>query len=57
MTDMEKLTADLLAEVDRLKAESAYLKRENASLWESVHDRDEKITELQQMAFRALETA
>ncbi len=53
MTAIEKATADLLEEIDRLRADNAYLKRENASLWESVHDRDDMITELQQMNERA----
>ncbi len=46
MTAGEKFTADLLEEVDRLKSDNAYLKKENASLWESVH-------ELQDMVNRA----
>ena len=50
MTDAERLVAALLEEVDRLKTDNAYLRKENASLWESVH-------ELQQMAFRHSEVA
>ncbi len=46
-TTIETGLADLLEEIDRLKGELAYVKRENASLWESVHERDDKITELQ----------
>lgn len=36
----------LLQEIDRLKVDNDYLRQENASLWESVH-------ELQDIAVRA----
>ncbi len=38
MTAVEKAAADLLEEVDKVKAENAYLRKENRSLWESLDE-------------------
>ncbi len=40
----ERALADLLEEIDRLKSDNAYLRTENASLWESVHTLQDMVT-------------
>ncbi|MBA2683241.1 MAG: hypothetical protein H0U66_01945 [Gemmatimonadaceae bacterium] len=40
------------AELDKLRDENRRLAKENESLWADVHDRDDKITTLQQMLER-----
>ena len=41
------------ADLDKLRDDNRRLTAENAGLWEDVHDRDDKITVLQQMLERA----
>ncbi len=53
MTAHEQMAAALMAEVDRLKSDNAYLRQENASLWESVHEAQDAVTELRSMVERA----
>ncbi len=47
---LRELARKLEARNDELRAEVTYLARENASLWSSLHERDNQIRELQDMA-------
>lgn len=49
---MRALVAELQAEADKARREVAVLKKENAQLWESIHERDSLIRELEDMNVR-----
>ncbi len=52
---IESTIARLRHLAKRLEDEATHLRAENASLWESVHERDETIAELRSMVQRAHE--
>ncbi len=49
---IEATIARLRALAKKLEDECVHLRRENASLWESVHEKDEAIRELRMMVER-----
>ena len=49
---MRELAKSYEAQMDRLKADNAYLKRENASLWEQLRDAEDAVKELRSMLER-----
>ena len=49
---LRELAKKLEAKANSLREDNAYLKKENAQLWESIHERDDLIRELQEMNVR-----